>query len=172
MLKQPIQKALNEQIQAELYSSYLYYAMSAYLESKGLPGAAGWMRVQAMEELTHADKLFKYINDRGGRVQLAQIGAPGAEWPSPAAAFEAAYNHEVSITERINKLVDISREHSDHNTYNFLQWFVAEQVEEEATASEVIDKFRLADTGGGGGMFMLDRELATRAFVMPTSEKG
>lgn len=170
MLKQPIEKALNEQIQAELYSSYLYYAMSAYLETKGLPGAASWMRVQALEEVTHADKIFKYINDRGGRVQLAQIDAPQAEWSSPLAAFEAAYGHEVTVTERINKLVDIAREHSDHSTYNFLQWFVAEQVEEEATASEIIDKLKLTETGGGG-MFILDRDLATRTFAMPASEE-
>jgi len=165
-LSKVMNKALNSQINAELFSSYLYYAMAAYFEDTGLPGAAQWMKVQAMEELTHAHKFFGYVTDRGGRVSLEAVAKPPLAWASPLEAFEAAFAHEVKITTLINNLVKLARKESDFNTDNMLQWFVAEQVEEEASADEIIQKLRLVDQSKGG-LFMIDRELATRTFTMP-----
>lgn len=159
-----MEKALNEQINAELYSSYLYLSMAAYFESKNLKGFANWMRVQAREEDLHAMKIFDFINDRGGRVQLKAIDGPPAEWESPLAVFEASYSHERLVTDRINALVDLSLELSDHATNAFLQWFVAEQVEEEASADDIVKQLGLVGNDGQG-IFMLDRELATRVFT-------
>jgi len=166
MLKGAIEKAINEQIQAELYSAYLYYSMSAYFESVGLPGCASWMRIQALEEMTHAHKFFDFVNERGGRVSLLAIEAPPTEWESPLAAFEAAYKHETVVTGRINALVDLARAEKDHATDNFLQWYVAEQVEEEASADAIVSKLRLVEESRGG-LFMVDKELKARTFVVP-----
>ena len=166
MLKERIQEALNEQLNAELYSSYLYLSMSAYFETVDLPGFASWMRVQAMEELTHAMKFYKFINERGGRVLLKEIKAPPVEWDSPIAAFRQAYEHEQYVTSLINKLVDLAMEEKDHATYNFLQWFVNEQVEEEDSANSVVQKLKLVGERGGG-LFMLDKELGQRVFTPP-----
>lgn len=162
MLNKKIEAALNDQINAELYSAYIYYAMSAYFETKGLGGFAGWMRAQAMEEVVHAQKFFTYINERGGAVKLGAIDAPPAEWDSPLAAFKAAYDHEVHVSGLIHKLVDLAASENDHPTSNFLQWFVAEQVEEEASADEIVGKLELIGDGTGG-LFMLDRELGQRS---------
>lgn len=169
MLKQQIEKAINEQINAETYSAYLYWAMSAYFETINLKGFANWMAVQAQEELTHAAKFYRYVNERGGRVKLTAIEAPAVEWESPLAVFKEAYTHECHVTNLINKLVDLSLAESDHATHNFLQWFVAEQVEEEASADEVVQQLELVG-GQGHGLLMVDRELATRTFVMPMAE--
>jgi ferritin len=171
MLSETINKALNDQINAELYSSYLYYAMAAYFDDIGLPGASHWMKNQAVEEMLHAHKFFTYIADRGGRVALDAIDKPQAEWPSPLAAFEDAYKHEVKVTGLINGLVKLAREESDFNTDNFLQYFVAEQVEEEASADEIVQKFKLVDESKGG-LFMIDRELATRVITLPPQPTG
>lgn len=161
MLNERVQKAINEQINAELYSSYMYAAMSMYFETEDMSGAAGWMKAQAAEELVHAEKLMDYVNERGGRVLLAAIEKPPVEWDSVLDAFQAALKHEEKVSSLINGLVTLAREEKDHMTDNFLQWFVAEQVEEEASASEVVRKIKLAgDTGGG--MFMIDRELGQR----------
>jgi ferritin len=124
------------------------------------------MRVQALEEVTHAQKLAAYVAERGGRAQMKAIDGPDSEWDSPLAAFEAAYKHETYVSDRINKLVDLARELSDHATYNMLQWFVEEQVEEEASADEVVQKLKLVE-GSGQGLFMIDQELAQRAFALP-----
>ncbi len=163
-------EAINEQINAELFSSYLYYAMAAYFESVNLSGFASWMRVQAMEEITHADKFFNYIVDRGGRVDLKTIEQPQKEWDSPLAAFEAAYEHEQKVTKRINDLVDIALNSKDHTTNSFLQWFVTEQIEEEATASEIVDQLKLVGDARSG-LFMLNKELGARTFTAPTSDE-
>lgn len=170
MLSKTLNKKINAQINAEIYSSYLYYAMSAYLEDKDLPGFANWMHVQALEELVHADKLFKFVNERGGRVVLQAVEAPPSTWDSPLAAFEAALGHEQKISGLINGLVDLALKEKDHMTYNFLQWFVAEQVEEEANAGLNVKKLKLVGADkGGSGLFLLDRELATRVFVPPAA---
>lgn len=158
--------ALCEQINAELYSSYLYLSMSAYLQSISLKGASSWMRAQAQEELAHVGKFFDYIHERGGRVTLGAIEAPPASWDSALAAFEEAHAHEGHVTDRVNKLVDLAKELSDHATDQMLQWFVAEQVEEEATVDDVVQELKLVG-GEGHGLLLVDRQLATRVFVMP-----
>jgi len=168
MLNKKIQPALNQQLIAELYSSYLYLSMSAYFQSVNLPGFANWMRVQAQEELVHAMKFYDFINERGGRVMLQQIEAPPTEWSSPLDVFENAYKHEQKVTGLINDLVNLAVKEGDHATNIFLQWFVTEQVEEEASADEVVQKLKLMGDDGGG-LFMLDREMGQRIFTPPAA---
>jgi len=156
-------EALNKQINEELYSSYLYLSMSAWFENIGLKGFANWMKVQAKEELGHAMKFYKYIISRGGRVQLHEIKAPPHEWQSPLHAFEETLKHEKHITECINKLVELAEEEKDRATFNMLQWFVDEQVEEEANDEEIIAKLKMIE--GSNGIFMLDNQLAQRKYV-------
>jgi ferritin len=171
MVNVKIQEALNKQLNAELYSSYLYLSMCAYFESINLKGFANWMRIQAQEELMHAMKFYDYIDERGGRVTLTKIDGPPTQWETPRAVFEHVYQHEQKVTGLINTLVDLALSESDHATNNFLQWFVAEQVEEEASADEVIQKLKIVGDQGGG-LFMLDRELGQRVFTPPaTAEK-
>ena len=148
------------QLNAELYSSYLYLSMAAYYESIDLTGFAHWMRVQAQEELFHATKFQEFINERSGRVTLGLIEGPPTEWDSPNGPFDQAYEHEQKVTGMINDLVNLSIEEKDHATNNFLQWFVKEQVEEEATANDVVQKLKLAGTGSG--LFMIDQDLSQR----------
>ena len=168
MLNKRMEQAINSQINAEIYSSYLYLSMSAYFESISLSGFANWMRMQAQEEMVHAIKFYEYVNERGGRVILGPIEAPPSEWESPVAVFDATYQHEQKVTGLINDLVDLAIEENDHATNNLLQWFVSEQVEEEASASAVLNKAKL--TGDApGGLFMLDRELGARVFTMPSA---
>lgn len=166
MIKDRILKALNSQLNAELYSSYLYLSMEAYFESIELPGFGNWMRIQAQEELAHAMKFYDYIVRRGGRVKLPSIEEPPSEWESPEAVFDHVYKHEQKVTGLINSLMDLSIDESDHATSNFLQWFVAEQVEEEESASGVLQKIKLAGESKSG-LFMLDNELAQRVFTPP-----
>ena len=168
MLSEKMLTALNNQINAELYSAYLYLAMSSDFTSKNLSGFANWIRCQAMEEQVHAMKLYDYVRERGGRITLTAIDAPPREWESPLASFEAAYQHEVKVTGMINNLVDISLAESDHATHVFLQWFVSEQVEEEASTDEVVQKLKLMGDAPGG-IFIIDSELARRVFAMPAN---
>ena len=163
MLSENIQNAINRQINAELYSSYLYVAMAMYFESVDMSGAAKWMNSQAQEELVHADKFMNYVNERGGRVILDAIGKPPVEWKSVLDTFEAALDHERKVSSMINDLVTLARKENDHMTDNFLQWYVAEQVEEEASAGEVVRKLKLIGDSGGG-RFMIDNELGQRVF--------
>jgi len=171
MLSDRMQEALRAQVNAELYSSYLYAAMGMYFESIDMKGAASWMRVQVQEELVHADRFMAYVNDRGGRMILEAIDRPPAEWSSGLAAFEAALEHEKKVSSLIGGLVSLAREEKDHMTDNFLQWFVAEQVEEEASVGEVARKLRLVG-GSGGGIFMIDNELGARVFTPPAAAQG
>ena len=168
MIDEKMQEALNKQHNAELYSAYLYLSMSAYFQSVNLGGFANWMRVQAKEELAHAMKFYDYVNERGGRVILQPVEEPPSEWDSPLAVFEHVYRHEQKVTGMINKLVDLAVKARDHATNNFLQWFVSEQVEEEASADEVVQKLKLVGDDPSG-LFMIDRELAQRVFVAPTA---
>jgi ferritin len=161
MIARKMVDALNGQINAELYSSYLYLSMAAYFESINLPGFAGWMRVQTSEEKAHAMKMYDFIIERGGRVALEAIAKPTDEWKSPLAAFEAAYKHEQKVTGLINDLVELAAKEKDHATGIFLQWFVTEQVEEEKNASEIVNKLQLLKDSAGS-MYMLDRELGKR----------
>jgi len=167
MLKPSIQEALNKQVNAELFSSYLYLSMAAYFESQTLPGMASWMRVQAQEELAHAVKFFDFITERDGRVLLTGIEDPKTEWTSPVDVFADIHGHEQKVTGLINGLVDLSLEEKDHATNTFLQWFVTEQVEEEATAKTILDQLKLI-ADHPMALFMLDKELGQRTFVAPT----
>jgi len=166
MISAKMQKALNDQINAELYSAYLYLAMAAYFADKNLNGFANWMRVQSMEELGHVWRFYTHINDRDGRVELQPIAGPPKEWKSPLAAFQDAYKHECYITGRIHDLVGLALKEKDRAAATMLEWFVNEQVEEEATAKEIADQLKLMGDSGSV-LFMLDRELAQRMFVMP-----
>ncbi len=168
MISPKIEKALNEQINAEMFSAYLYLAMVAYFQDKNLSGFANWMTVQNQEETFHAMKFFRYVNERGGRVTLGAIEKPQFEWESPLAAMEAARKHEAYITGRINELMNLAIKEKDHATANFLGWFVDEQVEEEDNVNEVVQKLRLLGSDGGG-LFMMDRDMATRVFTPPVA---
>ena len=168
MINSKIQDSFNKQINAETYSAYLYLSMAAYFSSINLPGFANWMRCQAQEELIHAVKFFDFINERGGEVTLSAIDGPPTSWDSPLHAFEEAYKHEQKVTALINGLVDLAISERDHASSTFLQWFVNEQVEEEASTYDVVQRLKLAGDQGGG-MFMIDRELAARTFVYPTT---
>ena len=168
MLKPDIQNAFNQQINAELFSSYLYVSMSAYFESINLKGMANWMRVQAQEEVQHAMKFYDFINDRGGKVLLSAIEGPETVWDSPLAVFENAYQHECKVTRLINELVDLSIQVSDHAANTFLQWFVTEQVEEEASADDIVQKLKLAGDNASV-LFMIDQELGQRTFAPATA---
>jgi ferritin len=161
MLSKKIEKALNEQINAEMYSAYLYLAMAAWFESQNLRGFASWMKVQSREENTHAMKFFEFVNERRGTVTLKEIGAPAQEWKSPLAAFEAALEHEQYITGRINELVNLATAEKDHATAAFLQWFVKEQVEEEASADSIVQQLKMAENAPGA-LFMIDHVLGER----------
>ncbi|WP_045215096.1 ferritin [Desulfonatronovibrio magnus] len=161
MLTEKMEKNLNKQVNAELYSSYLYLSMSAYFSEINLGGCAHWMRLQAEEELAHGLKIYDYINERGGRPVLGSIDAPPQSWDSPVDVFENVLKHEQKVTSMINELVDLAIKEKDHATNNFLQWFVAEQVEEEASASDVLQKVKLASSDAGG-MFFLDQEFGKR----------
>jgi len=169
MLNPKVEKLVNEQINKELYSAYLYQAMAAYFAAGNLPGMAHWMNAQTQEEVIHAFKFYNHIVERGGRVVLEAIEKPPVEWDSPLAAFEAALKHEQHVTDLINKLVALSSEQKDQSSYNFLQWFVGEQVEEEASVSEIIGQLKIIGTSGSG-LFMLDRELSKRTFTMPAAK--
>ncbi len=169
MLGKKMLDAISSQVNAELYSAYLYMSMSGYFASIGMPGAAAWMRAQALEEMTHAEKFCNYVDERGGRVILTAIDAPETQWSSPLAAFEAVLAHEQKVTALINELMDTAIAEKDHAAQMFLQWFIGEQVEEEASAQAVIDKIKLAGESKGG-MLMIDKELGQRTFAAPAQE--
>ena len=162
MLSEKMQEAINGQLNAELYSSYLYLSMNAYFKSINLDGFANWMHYQAQEELTHAMKFYDFINQRGGRVNLLQIEAPPTQWNSPLAVFEATLEHEQKVTGLINELVELALTEHDHASNIFLQWFVSEQVEEEESVTGVLEQLKLMGEAKGG-LFMIDRELAKRS---------
>lgn len=169
MLSKKLEEAINTQINAELYSSYLYLSMSAHFASTGLAGCANWMRQQAQEELFHGMKMFGYVYERGGRVTLAAIDQPLTTWESTLAVFENVLHHEQKVTGLINGLVNLAIDERDHASHIFLQWFISEQVEEEATASGIVDRLRLIGSDAGS-LFMLDTELGQRQFVLPPAK--
>lgn len=167
MLKDTVLKALNNQINAEIHSAYLYLSMSAWFEAKGLGGFANWMKVQYQEELTHAMKFFDYVHERSGRVILQPIAGVQTEFESIIDAYEKTLEHEQKVTALINNLVDVAMAANDHATQSFLQWFVNEQVEEEKNVNQILDDLRLIN-GQGNGLFMMNRELASRVFTDET----
>ena len=166
MISKKMQDALNEQINAELYSSYLYLSMSAWFTSKSLNGFAGWMKIQVQEENFHAMKMYDYLNERGGKVSLKAIDGPPTEWASSLAVFQAVYEHECKVSGLVNELLNLAIAEKDHAANIFLQWFVNEQVEEEATADEIVQKLKLM-ADAPGGLYMLDKELGQRVFTPP-----
>ena len=166
MIKKAVTEALNEQINAEFHSAYLYLSMSAYFHSVGLAGYANWMRVQYQEELAHATHFFDYVNERGGSVKLSPIGEVPVTFSGTLNVFEETLVHEQLVTGLINNLMDIAIKESDHATKSFLQWFVDEQVEEEANVEQILNNLRLIK-GEGQGLLMMDREMQTRVFVNP-----
>jgi len=161
MLTPKMENALNEQVNAELYSAYLYLSIAAWLESENLSGCAAWMRAQAQEEQEHAMKFFGYINECRGRVVLKAIAEPPKEWASVLAAFEDSFKHEQMITGRINDLVNTAAGEKDHATAGFLQWFVKEQVEEEASVDSIVQKLKMA-ANAPGALLMMDHALGQR----------
>lgn len=169
MLSEKMEKELNKQLNAELYSGYLYLSMAAYFEEEDLPGFANWMVVQSQEEYTHGMKFYDYLISRGAKVELEAIDKPKIEWDSPEDVFTNALEHEQFVTSLINNLVDIAIEEKDHATNIFLQWFVEEQIEEEESASEVLSKVKRAKDSQNL-LFMIDSELGSRVFTPPASE--
>ena len=166
MLKQSVEKALNDQINAEIHSAYLYLSMSAWFQHQGLAGCANWMRIQFQEELAHGTHIFDYVCERGAKVQLTSIGEVEVEFNNVVEVFEKVLAHEQKVTALINNLVDIAQRESDHATRSFLQWYVDEQVEEEANAEQILNNLKLIK-GEGQGLLMMDRELQSRVFVDP-----
>jgi ferritin len=172
VLSEKMTEALNEQINKEIYSAYLYLSMSAYSTFIGMKGFANWFMVQYQEEMVHAMKIFDYINDQGGQAKLLAVKQPPTEFGSPLEMFEKTLEHEKFVTKCINDLVNLAIREKDHASNIFLQWFVTEQIEEEANDNEIISKLKLVGKDGKG-LFMIDKELAARVFTLPaTSKKG
>ncbi|MEN6384849.1 MAG: ferritin [Phycisphaerales bacterium] len=161
MISEKMVKALNEQVNAELYSAYIYSAMEAYFLSINLDGFANWMCIQAKEEQTHAEKFYKYINERNGRIELEAIAKPQKDWKNALDVFEAAYKHEQYVTGRINSLVELARSEKDYATESFLKWFIDEQVEEEANALKIVETLKMVKDSTGS-LLMLDHQMAKR----------
>ena len=161
MLGKKLQDAMNEQIKNELYSAYLYLSMSAYCEAANLPGFAHWMRMQAQEEVEHAMKFYQFIYERGGRVVLQAIDQPTIEFQSPLNVFEQTLAHEQKVTAMIHDLYALAVQEKDYASQAFLQWFVTEQVEEEDSASQILETLKMIGDKGHA-LLMLDRELGSR----------
>lgn len=169
MLSEKLVDAINDQIQYEYHSAFVYKAMQAYFEDEDLPGMANWMDVQFQEEMSHAEKMFQFVCESGSRVEMKAMEAPRNEYSSPLDAFEASLEHEQSVTARINALMDLAQEERNHAAQIFLQWFVTEQVEEEASVSHIIAKLKRVKQDGRG-LMMIDQELAKRTFI-PINEE-
>ncbi len=170
MLSKKMEKALNEQINKEMYSAYLYMSMSAYSTNIGLSGFANWFMVQYHEEMEHAMKIYNYINEQGGKVKLMVFDEPPSVFKGPMDMFQKTLKHEQFITKSINDLMDLAIKEKDHATQIFLQWFVTEQIEEEGNDNEIIDKLKLAGDKGNG-LFMIDKELGARVYIPPAQSK-
>lgn len=170
MLTEKMQSAINEQINKELWSSYLYLSMAAYFEDQNYSGFANWMRVQAQEEVTHAMKFFDYVNDRGGRVLLKPLAEVQTEWDGVKSAIKDTLEHEKKVTASIYNLVELATEEKDHATNQMLQWFIQEQVEEEANADDLLQRVEMTE-GKAHALLMIDKELAGRQFVDDTKEQ-
>ena len=169
MLSTKLQDALNEQMKNEFASGYLYQAMAAYFEPEELKGFAHWMRVQALEELVHGEKFFNFICEVGGRPVLLPIDAPKSDYKSPLDVYEYGLKHEQFVTSRINQLMDLAKQESNHAAQIFLQWFVTEQVEEESNFTAFVKKLKLVE-GDGRGLLLLDQEAAQRVFTPPAAQ--
>jgi ferritin len=164
-------EAINDQINAEYYSAFLYLSMATKFEDMDLPGFANWMRVQFQEEEYHAMRFLDHMVERGVRVKIKEIAAPPADWAGPLEIFEAAYEHELMVTGLINDLARIAVEDNDFASQQMLQWFIAEQVEEEDNTSSIASKIRMVQEAPGG-IYLLDQELAQRVYAEPPPEGG
>jgi ferritin len=163
MLTEKLAAALNGQLARELYSAHLYYSAAAYAHSVNMGGAAAWLKAQTREELAHAARFFEYIVSRGGRARLSGVEAPPTDFDSPLEVFRAANEHEREVTRWIGELVELAKSEKDHATENFLQWFVAEQVEEEQQTEDIVKRLTFAGDSPEA-LFMIDRELGQRRF--------
>jgi ferritin len=161
MISKTMQDAINEQINKEMFSSYLYLSMAAYFENTGLPGAAKWMYVQSGEETEHAMKLFEHLIERGGKVALSAIAAPESDWAGPMAAFKAVYEHEKFVTKSINSLYEVALAEKDYPAQVLLHWFINEQVEEEKNAVQVIESMNRIEAHETA-VLQLDHQLGKR----------
>ena len=170
MISKKMQNAFNDQIAAEFYSAHLYLAMAAYLADSDLPGFSNWMRIQYQEEVFHGMKMFDFVIERDGRALVKSWEEPKAKWKDPIDVFTDVYKHEQKVTSLIHNLVDIALKEKDHATYSFLQWFVDEQVEEEANAKGIVQQLKMLGDSKSG-LFQVDRELAARVFVPPVTAK-
>lgn len=158
MLSKTIEKELNDQLELEIESSHFYMAMASWAEVKGYPGIAEFMFQHSDEERGHALKLLKYINERGGQAIVPAVTAPDLKIEDITEIFESLYNHEVNVTKSINEVVGACLEERDYSTHNFMQWYVAEQLEEEALAREILDRLQLIGNDKGG-MYLFDRDI-------------
>ncbi len=161
MIGKTVEAALNDQIRKEFHSAYLYLAMSAHFERSFLPGLAHWMEVQSKEEQDHATKLLKYLQERGGTVELQAIDAPPAKWKTPLEAFEKTLEHERTVTASVHKLYELAGKEKDYPTQVMLQWFITEQVEEEKNVEDILAQLRMIDAHGTA-VLMLDHQLGKR----------
>lgn len=168
MITQKLQDALNEQMKNEFFSAYLYLAMAGYFQAEDLPGFANWFRVQALEESTHGERFFTFLHSAGGRTRLHAVEEPKNDFASPLNAFEHGLEHERFVTARIGSLMDLARQEGHHAAQVMLQWFITEQVEEEANFSLTIRKLKRVE-GDGRGLLLIDQELAQRVFVPPAA---
>ena len=168
MIKKEVLDTLNEQINAESYSAYMYLSMAAYFENMGLSGFANWMKVQYQEEAAHSLKFFNYVTGRGGKVALKAIDQVPVEFEGIVDVYEKTLVHENHVTDLINNLMNVAVASSDHASQSFLKWFVDEQVEEEANVEKILATLKLIN-GQGNGIFMMDRELGQRVFVDPNA---
>ncbi|MBU0970257.1 MAG: ferritin [Proteobacteria bacterium] len=168
MISQKLEEAINHQINRELFSDYYYLSMAAYFSATGLSGFENFFLVQVEEERAHAMKMYRFLNERGGRVLLKEIEAPKTEFSSPLEVFELAYAHEKLVSGLINDIMDLAIQENDHAARRHFDWFVEEQVEEEATMEAILNKLKLVK-GEGHGLLMLDSELAQRVFTPPVN---
>jgi ferritin len=169
MVSKKMQKALNQQLNREYFSSYLYLSMSAYCSNAGLNGSANWFYQQYQEEVMHGMKIYDYMIQRGIKIELEKIDKPEGEFDGILDVFQKSLEHEEFMTKNLNELSDIAMKEKDHATYNFLQWFVTEQVEEEASVSDIIAKIKLIGKDGKG-LYIIDNELAKRVAPSPTEQ--
>ncbi|MEN8726839.1 MAG: ferritin [Sulfurovum sp.] len=170
MISKKMTKTLNEQLNREFYSAYLYLSMSAYCNRNDFPGAANWFLLQYKEEQDHATRIYNYLIDQGAKVGLKEIAKPPKKFGSLLETYEESLDHEQSMTRNLNELSDYALKEKDHATYNLLQWFVNEQVEEEATVSEIISKLKMVGEDGYG-ILMIDNELAERSVIDSVPEQ-
>ncbi len=163
-----VEKSLNDQMNFELYSSYIYMSMASYFRSLNLNGFAHWMEIQVREELAHSLKLYNYLTERGGKAVFEAIAKPPHEWDSPAEVFKHSHEHEQIVTSRMHEIVELALKEKDHTTNAHIQWYLNEQVEEEATVLGIYQQLKFADNSPQA-LLMFDRELAQRVFVDPNA---